>query len=451
MVVVGRNGRKLAAACLTAAAGMFVISGCSSSDPEPAGSSGGGGGGECTTPTEIKMQGTIKSEIAEQFIAAVDFYNENNTDCVKVEVLEGAGTGTFLQNYTTAMASGDAPTIFYTLQEIPDIADNMMDWTGQPLAALAQGDTLVAGQVGDKQVGIPSTVEAFGLLYNKTVLDAAGVDPMSVHTTSALQDAFDAVAAVDGVEAPMFFSGLWWSLGAHFTNVYHANSADTHEGRFAILDELKGGTKDLAADPVWNEWVDTIDMLKSNNSANASIADDNYDTAVSDLSAGSVGFWFMGNWAEPNLLEFGPDNEYGIMPLPINDDESFAGNSSISVGVPGYFMIDESQTTQEQRDAAVALLTWFLTTPEGNAYWSGPTEEGGMNFIPVYDGFTVDPTTYMAKEIASYVAAGNTLEWVNSAYPAGLQEVYGKEALAKYWSGTSDRAALATDMANAWK
>ena len=72
-----------------------------------------------------------------------------------------------------------------------------------------------------------------------------------------------------------------------------------------------------------------------------------------------------------------------------------------------------------------------------------------MNFIPVYDGFTVSPTTFMAQKIADYIAAGKTLQWVNSAYPAGLQEAYGAAAQ-KYYDGVSDRATFAAELEAAW-
>ena len=72
-----------------------------------------------------------------------------------------------------------------------------------------------------------------------------------------------------------------------------------------------------------------------------------------------------------------------------------------------------------------------------------------MSFIPVYDGFTVTPSTFMAAEIAEYIAAGKTLQWVNSAYPAGLQECYGA-ATQKYYDDVIDRDGIATEMAACW-
>lgn len=431
--------RKVATAAGIAVASTLLFTGCAAGT--------GTEGSDCAEVTEITWLGTIKVEIQDQFTAAIEEYNATNTDCVAVEILESPQDVPFLQTVTPLYEAGKAPTIMTALQEIPDMAPRVLDWSGQPLAELAAPGTLDVATIDGKVAGIPITAEAFGLLYNKAVLDAAGVDVASITTRSELADAFGAVSD-SGVSA-VHFSGLWWSLGAHFTNIYHANAADTVEGRLAILDELKAGEKDLLSDPVFENWLDTFDLLKANTIDTASIADTDYDLGVENLAVGDAGFWFMGNWAEPNLLTATPDGEFGVMPVPISDNAGDYGNDSISVGVPFYAMIDAEQASPEQQEAAISVLTWFITTPEGQAYWSGPVEDGGMNFIPVYDGFTVSPTTFMASEIADYIAAGKTLQWVNSAYPAGLQEAYGAAAQ-KYYDGVIDRAAFAAELEAAW-
>lgn len=429
----------------TLAAASLVLAACGDDDKKD--SSGGSDGGECSSVTEITWLGTIKIEIQDQFKAAIADYNATNTDCVKVEVIDTVQGEPFLQTVTPMYESGKAPTIMTALQELPDMADKVMDWKGQPLTDLAADGTLDVANIDGKQVGLPITAEAFGLLYNKSVLDAAGVDVASIATRSDLAAALEAVSGSG--PAAVHFSGLWWSLGAHFTNIYHANSADTAEGRMAILDELKAGTYDLMSDQAFLDWLDTFDLLKENTIDSATISDDDYNVGVENLASGGAGFWFMGNWAEPNLLEATPDGEFGVMPVAISDTEGAYGNDSISVGVPFYMMIDNEQASPEQQAAAISVITWLLTTPEGQAHWAGPIEENGMSFIPVYDGFTVTPSTYMAARIAEYIAAGKTLQWVNSAYPAGLQECYGA-ATQKYYDSVSDREALASEMAACW-
>ena len=401
----------------------------------------------CPKKATVTMLGTIKIEIQDQFLAAVADYNKSQK-CYTVKSIPGDRKLTFLQNVTPMYAARRAPTIMYTLQEIPDMANKVMDWKGTKLAGLVPSGLLAAANVGGKQVGVPSTAEAFGLLYNKKVLDKAGVDPKKIKTRADLEAAFKKVQGTGA--GAVRFSAIWWSLGAHVSNIYFANSATTHEGRLKVLDAMADGKKNLASDPVFKDYLATFELMKKYNQAKPNLTDTEYDASVADLAAGKAGFWFMGNWAEPNLLTAAPDTDFGIMPLPISNSASFAGNSAISVGVPGYFMVDNKQSTPEQRAGAIDFLTWLYTSAKGQQRVAGPVEKGGMNFIPVYKGFKVQPQTYMAKEIASYVGANKTLEWINTYYPAGGQDLYGASGQ-KLMTDTITGDQYATELQNAWK
>jgi raffinose/stachyose/melibiose transport system substrate-binding protein len=437
MSVMRKRGTAFAALAIASA---LVLSGCAATDDQ-------GAEGTCDVVTEVSWLNTIKIEIREQFLEAVDEYNEVNTDCVSITIIDYPQGEPFFSVATPLYEAGNAPVVMTVLQELSDMAPRVMDWSGTDLAALAADGTLDVANIGGKQVGIPVTAEAFGLLYNKAVLDEAGVDPASIATRDDLKAAFDAVEAT-GRDA-VHFSGLWWSLGAHFTNKYHTTAAEDQAGRLAILEELKAGTKDLSSDPRFVDWLDTFDLMKEYSIDSASIADTDYDQGVENLATGEVGFWFMGNWAEPNLLTTDPEGSYGVMPVPTSNTAGAYGNDSISVGVPFYIIIDEEQSTPEEREGAMAFISWLLTTPEGQARWSGPVEEGGMSFIPVYDGFTVSPSTFMANDIANYIADGKSLAWINSAYPTGLQDVYGAAAQ-KYYDGVTNRADFAAELEAAW-
>jgi raffinose/stachyose/melibiose transport system substrate-binding protein len=401
----------------------------------------------CPKKANVTMLGTIKPEIQDQFLAAVKKYNASQK-CYTVKSIPGDRKLTFLQNVTPMYAAKKAPTIMYTLQEIPDMAKRVMDWKGTKLASLAPKGLLAAANVGGKQVGVPSTVEAFGLLYNKSVLAKAGVDPKKITTRTQLEAAFKKVQA-SGTGA-VRFSAIWWSLGAHFTNTYFANAAPTHEGRLKVLDALADGKKKLTKDPVFNNWLATFELLKKYNQSKPNLGDTEYADSIADLAAGKAGFWFMGNWSEEDLIKASKGGDFGIMPLPISTNAKAYGNTSISVGVPGYFMIDNQQSTKEQRAGAVDFLTWLYTSKAGQQAVIGSVASGGMNFIPVYSGTTVKATSFMAREIATYVKKGQTIEWINTYYPAGGQELYGASGQ-KLITDKINGAEYAAEIEKAWK
>ena len=401
----------------------------------------------CATKTKVTMLGTIKTEIKDQFLLAVKDYNSSQS-CYTVESIAADSKLTFLQNVTPMYAAKKAPNIMYTLQEIPDMADKVMDWKGTKLAGLVPSSLLEGAKINGKQVGVPSTVEAFGLLYNRTVLDKAGVDPKKIATRAQLEAAFKKIKA-SGAGA-IHFSALWWSLGAHLHNLYFTNAGKTHEARLSVLDQMADGKKKLSSDPVWKNYLATYDLMKKYNNRKPNLTDTEYDRGLADLASGKVGFWFMGNWAEPNLLQTDPKSDFGVMPLPISDNAADYGNDSISVGVPFYFTIDAEQSTEEERAGAVDFLNWLVSTPEGQTHYAGSIEDDNMSFIPVYKDFTVEPTTYMAKAIAGYISQAKTLEWMNSYYPAGGQELYGASSQ-KYMTGKINGAQYAAELEKAWK
>jgi raffinose/stachyose/melibiose transport system substrate-binding protein len=336
----------------------------------------------------------------------------------------------------------------YDLQFIPDMADKVMDWKGTKLMSLASPGLLAAANVNGKQVGVPSTAEAFGLVYNKAVIKAAGIDVAKIKTWNDLEAAFKKLQTAG--KKPLHFSAIWWSLGAHFSNIYFANSGTTHEARLSVLDDLADGKKDLAKDPIFQDYLATFNLLNKYNQAKPNTTDTEYSLALADLASGKAAFWFMGNWAEPDLIKAAAGTDFGVMPLPISNNAKSLGNKSISVGVPGYFMIDKEQSTAAERAGAVDFLEWLYTTPAGQKRVAGSVDDGGMNFIPVYKGFTASPKTYMAQQIAKYVNAGNTLEWINTYYPAGGQDLYGASGQ-KLMAGKITGDQYANELEAAWK
>ena len=393
---------------------------------------------------QITSLGTIKGEITPAFEEAVEAFNSSQ-DQYEVSIIPLDGDP--VQRMTTLSASGNMPTLITMGQEFGLFQENLCNVTDEEFSQLAfdgtQADVTVDGSV----FGMPVTIEAFGLLYNKAVLDEAvggDFDATTINTRSALAELLSQVDALDSTEAAVHVSPMDWSLGAHYTNVMFTNQSDTAEDRMAFLDSMKAGEVDLTENTVYNGWLDTLDLLLEHNQNAPSPLASDYDSGALSLGLGEVGFWFMGNWALPNLIEINPDIDYGILPVPISDDPEDYGNTQISIGVPSNLVIDCSQSTEEEQAGAIAFLNWFVTDPVGQDFWVNR-----FNFLPVFESFEIAPEDAMSQQILGYAADGLSLQWMNNQYPAGGWQDMG-ENMQRYLVGNVDRAGLSDALEGYW-
>ena len=392
---------------------------------------------------KVTVLGTLKPEIAPEFLDAIKTYNASQG---KYEVVSIPLDTNPSEKMTALYASGNAPTIMGMSQEFPRFQKNLLDVTNADFNKRAFKGTRDFVTVGGKVYGMALTVEAFGLLYNKGVLDKAtgsSFDPNSINTRSSLRNLLTKVAA-SGV-AGSHISPMDWSLGAHMTNKFFSSQSSNRNTRLKFIENLKAGQVNLLSNRVFTGWVETLDMLREFNQNKASPLAANYDDGALAIGTGKAGVWFMGNWANPNLLQINGKNEYGVLPFPISDTASSYGNKQISVGVPFYMVIDASQSTKEAQAGAIDFLNWFVFDKAGQDYYINK-----MKFIPVFDTFKTKPNDPMSRQILSYVEQGRTLEWMNSLYPPEAQVVMGA-AIQKYLAGKSDRAGLAKEIEAFWK
>ena len=156
-----------------------------------------------------------------------------------------------------------------------------------------------------------------------------------------------------------------------------------------------------------------FDLMMANNLHSDSPLSPTYDDGALDLATGEAGLWFQGNWTYPLLKEISPDTEFGILPVPLNNDAEDTGNTAISVGVPMFYVVDEYQSTPEERAGALDFLDWLFLSDKGADYCVNE-----MDFLPVYSGVNMQPQNSLSQMILKYAGEGKSLDWVNIYYPA---------------------------------
>ncbi|MGP3778631.1 ABC transporter substrate-binding protein [Halanaerobium saccharolyticum] len=390
--------------------------------------------------TEIQLL-IGKPEIAEQLESMVEAFNNENKD-IELELIPLAGQNAY-QRFTSMYASGNAPTIINMGSEINEFSDRLLDLSGMKITDYLVEDTEYNYQ--DKIIGLPLTVEAFGLIYNKNVINevfGADYDISQVNTRSELEAVFTEIEAA-GVSA-VTLSPMDWSLGAHLSNIMFAAQSESTEERHQFLEEMNKGEIKLSENEVFNGWLETFDLLAEYNAHQSSPLSPTYDDAVLELANGEAAFWFMGNWALPQLKEVSQETEYGFLPYPISNNPDDYGNNEISVGVPSYWAVDESQSTQAEQKAAKEFLNWLITSETGQDFYINQ-----FNFIPAFNNFEISPQDNLSNSIMSYMDNGNTLEWMNNYYPSGYFPDMGA-ALQKYLAGYADQEQFTQEFTNVW-
>lgn len=425
-------------ALVTAALAITTVTACS----------GGSSGSESTAKDSASSKGESisilmgKSEVGSQFEKMLADYSGKNN--VNVTMIPLAGQDAY-EKMTSLYASGNAPTILMVGQEFGEFQEKFLDLTDTPFVKDASAGTLDFVTVDGKVYGTPTTVEAYGIIYNPdTVKGICGedFDPTAIKTQQELKDFYKKLS--DGGISPFTLSPMDWSLGAHLSNTVFAAQSEDRTQRHDFFEQLKKGEVKLIENTAFNGWVDTLDILIENNIHKDAPLAAVYEDASLELAIGDTATWFMGNWAYPELVKI-EAHDYKFIPLPVSDNPEDFANGKIAVGVPSYWCVDKSNASEAQQKAAVDFLTWFITTKEGQTAYVNE-----LNFIPAYNSFEIQPADTMSAQIAEYLSSGKTLEWMNTYYPAGGFQAMGA-SMQKYVDGKIDRAGLAAEWEEYWK
>ncbi len=390
------------------------------------------------------------AEVNNQFEELFEVYHKVNPD-VTIELIPTPIGGQQIEKFQALIASKTPPTIsnldpghIYIYKDMFLDLESEKAWFEEE----AQPGSIESSLLDGKFLGIPYTVQGYGLQYNKRALEEAiggTFDPSTIKTQNDLEELFKKVEASG--KAPVLIHGANWSVGAHFLGLNYAlQSTDVEENR-EFVQALKDGEVDLSSNAVFNGLLDTFDILKEYNirAKDPLVAD--FAKDAQDFATGEVPFFFMGDWLWSTIgnLE-GIDDEYGFIPVPISNNADDYGNTQVVVSQPKLLAIDNSGSTPEQQAAAKEFIKWMLTSDEGH---NALVREMGFN-VP-YKGVEIESTNVPAKAIAQYISEGKTIDLSIFNYLPADYWVKTGDSMLKYLAGKIDRQELTKEVEDYWK
>lgn len=331
---------------------------------------------------------------------------------VKVETLGGgADYGGALKAKAQA---GQMPDIFmiegrggYNIWK-----DYIADLSNEPWVK----DTDLAFKADGKVMGFPVAIEGYGLAYNADILQKAGIDPATLTTRAAYENAFkvlEAKKAELGIDAPVAMAasvagGMWWVAAQHNLAVYWGGGLGFNDT--SIIDMALKGKLDDARFLQYAKYL----QLLFKYSDKKILLNGSYDDQVGSFAQGKTAFLHQGNWVDPNLKQLGVTFKMGYAPHAFLDTPE----KGLFLFAPSWYCVNSKSPNAE---AAKAFLNSIASTPEGHDYM---VNKAGM--IPAFKSVKLQPAGQLSRALMEANARGGNYGVFFGMLPDGAgQNVFG--------------------------
>ena len=332
-----------------------------------------------------------KTEIMDQLNECVEAFSEETG--IEVELWETTGDNYFT-DLKTDLSTEAGPTLFSLApgSESAEMADYLED-----VSDLSFIDKVSAGMVdekADKKVGIPYTLEGFGMVYNESLIDGT-----TLNTTDALID-YLKKAKADGI------NGLGLSQEDYFLIMHILNTPfAVQEDADAYLASVLAGETRMIDEAAFQDFAKLMEAIRANCTNPVDVT---YDGNCGDFATGKTAMIHQGNWCYSMFADYDVDFNMGLAAVPVS------GNTKLSVSVPAAWYIN-TDAAEEEKAAAKAFLEWLYTSETGQDYLMNK-----FGFVPVVEGMESENLDPISTSVANAAAEGNTIPWSLSNWPAGI-------------------------------
>lgn len=286
----------------------------------------------------------------EEVVAEFNAENEN----IEVELMPG--TSDYEALMKTKMAANQLPDLFTThgwsvlrySEYLMPLEDQ--EWANRLHPAIEPVITDSNGHI----FVLPLDVDMAGIAYNKTVVEAAGIDVAMIKTWKDMFDAME-ILKNSGV-TPVHIGGKDnWPVGNFFD--WAAPSVFVTDESNYSGDDLLSGRFDSDK---WDLLSHLVKDLNEKEYLNVDNLTSTYTESAIALAKGEAAFTFYGNYVLAEAWSYAPDADLGFFPVPAfyeGDEPSLVSGERTTVGI---------WKDTENEEAAKIFLA-FLAKPENAA------------------------------------------------------------------------------------
>lgn len=361
-----------------------------------AGCAGSGGGSSANSLTIFNLKPEIDEALKKY---AADYEAETG---VKVTIKTCGGGCDYGAQLRSEFQSGSEPDIFVIQGE-----NDYIDWEHK-IADLSSeawvSDTDYAFTKDGKTYGFPYSVEGYGIIYNKEIMDKVGIDVTTLTNYDAWAAAIKKVdeqkeaLGLDAVVSMAAGPTMTWLTGSQNFNAYLANG----EQGMKYVDEVLAGTVDEARLSEYANWVE----LLFTNANQQVLTTGNYDEQVNAFKNGKTAFIAQGNWIAPNVE--GVTFEMGIAPM----GSKTADTDGIFMQAPSFYVVNKDSANAE---LAKKFLNDMVVTERGQKFI---VEDAQM--VPAFKSIEAVAGNSLNQSVIDWLQKGNNYAWDHYEMKSGF-------------------------------
>lgn len=320
-----------------------------------------GGNADSSKPVTINMF-TASPEYTDAFNAYIEEYKKVKPNVtINLEIMQ-ADYNTVLKS---RIAAGSTPDVFQTTAggDIDTFAEYSADLTNEPLAA-AMTDAVRSNMSSSdgKVLGLPVKGNLFTLIYNKDLLEEAGITDVPA-TTAELNDA---IAKLEAKGITPFANAYkeWWVWKHVFQHFVDAAAQDANMTAKDLVEGFIAGNTTFQEHPaLYNNFFEFIDTTVKHGTDKPLERDSN--AQVSDFASGKAAFMTgKGAWDEEAIKKINPDMKIGIAGYPVSDK---AEQALIITGADQALRIYKDSKVANE---TIEFFNWLYTSEYGKNWFS---------------------------------------------------------------------------------
>ncbi|MEC0126244.1 ABC transporter substrate-binding protein [Paenibacillus pabuli] len=329
----------------------------------------------------------------------------------------------------TRLASNDAPDVFslHAVNEIPPFskAGYLEDLSDQPfvdklLDSVKPSVTDAAGKV----VAVPLETLSWGFLYNKDIFKEQGLEVPT--TLTEMKAVVEKLKAANITPFELSYKEAWIPQ-LFLPLTVGALTQSEHKDFLDKMNQDQGSFSDMKA------LFDIFDLVNANGTEKA--LEVGGDDGSAAFATGKAAMWIQGPWFAETILKSNPDINFGVAPLPINDNPD---DTKINLSTSTSLAVSSSSKNKE---VALDFVNYVLDDKDSSAFYQA------LKFNPVAKIHDFKSFPWV-DDALKYVNEGKAYQ--DPSIPQAVKDESGK-ALQGYYSGQLNQQQVIDALDKAWK